>query len=200
LKTGKSRIVGILLALALIVCAVTGTAFATTDKQDDSSRANLYQDFVAKLAANLGIDQDKVTAAIEATKKQMLDEAVQQGKITQEQADKIAARKDRGFCGFGFGEGKMGHRSRNLDGIANILGITSEQLKAELESGKDMKDILTEHGLTMEQFREKMQEQRKAEIERDVAEGKITREQADKMLQNKGFRFNRFHCETGNNE
>lgn len=195
MKTGKWRVGPFLLVLVLIVCAVTGTAFATTDNGADSSMANLYEDFVAKLANNLGMDQDKVSAALDATKQQMLDEAVKQGRITQEQADKIAARKDGGFCGFGFHEGKMRHKSkigdRNLDNMANILGITSEQLKTELESGKKMQDILREHGLTMEQFKQKMQEQRKAEIDRYVAEGKITREEADRMLQNKG-RY--FHC------
>lgn len=204
MKKSKWRVGGFLLALILIVCTVTGTAFATTDKQADSSRANIYQDFVAKLAANLGIDQEKVSAALDTTKQQMLDEAVQQGRITQEQADKMAARKDGGFCGFGPNEGKMRHKGRmgshNLDGMANILGISSEQLKTELESGNKMQDILTEHGLTVEQFRQKMQEQRKAELDKGVAEGKITQEQADNMLKNKESHFNCPYLEKGDSQ
>ncbi|MDD4237366.1 MAG: DUF2680 domain-containing protein [Desulfotomaculaceae bacterium] len=188
MKTSKWRVGGLLLAVALLVGALTGTAFATSGTQSDSSMATLYQDFVAKLAANLGMDQEQVTAALDTTKKQMLDEAVQQGKMTQEQADKIAARKDGGFCGFGFHEGKLG--GRNLDGMANILGITSDQLKTELKSGKKLQDIVTEHDLTMEQFSQRMQEQRKEEISKGVADGKITQEQADKMLQNMEQRLN----------
>lgn len=210
MKTGKWRIGGILLALVLIVGAVAGTAFATTDNKADSPVATLYQDFVAKLAANLGIDQDELTTAIDTTKQQMLDEAVQEGKITQEQADKIAERKDRGFCGFGFNDGRMGNKGkmgpegrlggRNLDGMADILGITREELQAELESGKNMQDILTGHGLTMEECRQKMQEQRKAQINQDVTDGKITQEQAGKMLQNKGPRFNCSKFNNGDSE
>ena len=204
MKNGKWRVGGFLLALVVLVGAATGTAFATSDNQDDSSMATLYQDFVAKLAANLGLDQDQVTAALDTTKQQMLDEAVQQGKITQEQADKMAARKDGGFCGFGFNEGKMGHKDRlggrSLDGMASILGITSDELKTELESGKKMQDILTEHGLTMEEFSQKMQEQREQQIAQDVADGKITQEQADKMLQNKGPHFECSNSDKGDSE
>lgn len=212
MKTGKWRVGGFLLALVLLVGAVTGTASATTNQQGDSPMATLCQDFAAKLAANLGIDQDELTSAIDTTKQQMLDEAVQEGKITQEQADRIAARKDGGFCGFGFNDGRMGNKGkikmgiegrsggRNLDDMANILGLTSEELKTELESGKNMQDILTGHGLTAEEFRQKMQEQREAQIARDVADGKITQEQADKMLQNRGPRINRFNCELRDSE
>lgn len=210
MKTGKWRVGGILLALVLLVGAVAGTAFATTDQQAVSPMATFYQDFVAKLAANLGIDQNELTTAIDTTRQQMLDEAVQEGKITQEQADKIAERKDSGFCGFGFNDGRMGNKGkmgiegrlggRNLDGMAEILGITSEELQAELESGKNMQDILTEHGLTMEELRQKMQEQREAQITQDVTDGKITQEQADKMLQNKGPRFDRSNVDNGDSE
>ncbi len=207
MKTGKLRVGGFLLALVLLVGAVTGTALAATGQQGDSPTANLCQDFVAKLAANLGIGQDELTTAIDTTKQQMLEEAVKEGKITQELADKIAARKDAGFCGFSFNNSKMGIKSKskigiegrsgghNLDGMASILGITSEELKTELESGKNMQDILTGHGLTAEEFRQKMQEQKEGQIARDVADGKITQEQADKMLQNRGPHFNRFNCE-----
>lgn len=210
MKTGKWRVGGFLLALVLLVGAVAGTAFATTDQQAGSPAATLYQDFVAKLAANLGIDQDELTTAIDATKQQMLDEAVQEGKITQEQADKIAERKDGGFCGFGFNDGRMGNKGnmgtegrlggRNLDGMAYILGITSEELQAELESGEIMQDILTGHGLTMQEFRQKMQEQREAQISQDLTDGKITQEQADKKLQNKGPRFNCSNFDNGDSE
>jgi len=203
LRTGKWRVGGFLLALVLLVGAVTGTAFATTDQKSDSPMATFCQDFLARLAANLGIEQDVLTNAIETTKKQMLDEAVQEGKITQEQADRIAARK--GFCGFGFNYGRMGIEGkpggRHLDDMASILGITSEELKAKLESGKTMQDILSEHGLTFEEFKQKMQELRKEQIARDVAEGKITQEQADKLLQNKGPHFfKRFNCELKDSE
>ncbi|OPX85123.1 MAG: hypothetical protein A4E53_03589 [Pelotomaculum sp. PtaB.Bin104] len=61
--------------------------------------------------------------------------------------------------------------------------ITADELKAKMESGKKLKEIVTEQGMTMEQFHEKMLELKKAEIAQKVADGKITQEQANKMLQ-----------------
>ncbi|MDF9407704.1 YckD family protein [Pelotomaculum isophthalicicum JI] len=115
----------------------------------------------------------------------MLDEAVQQGKITQAQADKIAAGKDFGLGRLGFLNGKKGleGKGRNLDGMASALGITTEQLKTEMQAGKKIQDIVTGQGMTMDQFYQKMLELKKAEISQAVTDGKMTQEQADKMLQ-----------------
>jgi polyhydroxyalkanoate synthesis regulator phasin len=192
LKTGKLQVVvGLLLAALLLIGAVAGTAYATVANLPDATKAVIFQDFIAKLAANLGIEEDKLTAAIDTTRQQLLDEAVAQGKLTREQADRIAAKKDGNFCGFlGLGPARMvpGEKmgGRSLEGMASILGITPEELQAELESGKSMADIAGKHGLTLEQFQQKQQELRRAEIMQQLKEGKITQEQADKMLQGKG--------------
>lgn len=189
LKSKKWRIGAVLLAVVILAGVVTGTAFATSTPSNNSASNDLYQSFVSKLAANIGVDQDKVTAALDATKQQMLGEAVQQGKITQAQADKIAANKGFGLGGFGFGHDKKEKdknfrgNGRNLDGIANALGMTTDQLKAEMQAGKKIDQIVTEHNMTLEQFRQKMLDLKKAEISKAVADGKMTQDQADKMLQ-----------------
>ena len=80
----KKRLIGALVVALLLAVTIAGVAMATPDPQSQPAKANLYQDFIAKFAANLGVDQDKVTSALEATRKQILDEAVQSGKLTQE--------------------------------------------------------------------------------------------------------------------
>jgi len=190
LKSKKWRIGAILLAVVIFTGVMAGISFAG-DGQTKIDLEGVYQNFISKLAANLGIDQSIVETAINNTRQQILDEAVQEGKITQEQADKISSNPICGLAGgFGFLNGKEGPgelglaaRGRNLDDMANILGITAEELKAEMESGKNMEQIATEHGLTMEQFHEKTLELRKAEISQALENGEITQEQADKMLE-----------------
>ncbi|OPY58361.1 MAG: hypothetical protein A4E55_00945 [Pelotomaculum sp. PtaU1.Bin035] len=195
LKLEKWRIGAILLALVILTGAIAGASFASSDQQNNNTLSDMYQSFVSKLAANLGIEQSVVTAALDTTKKQMLDEAVQQGKITQEYADRISSNSDWGFCGgIGFLNGKFKGQGKfkgegfagkgpNLNGIASILGITADELKAEMESGKNVEQIATEHGMTMDQIHEKMLELKKTEISQAVTDGKISQEQADKMLQ-----------------
>jgi hypothetical protein len=77
----------------------------------------------------------------------------------------------------------MSFKGGRLDGTASILGITVDQLQAELKSGKKLSQILTEHGLTQEQFNQKMLDYEKQKINQAVTDGKLTQEQADKMIQ-----------------
>ncbi len=193
MKSKKWRIGAVLLAVVILAGTVTGVAFANSDQTSKPDLSAVYQNFVSKFAANLGVSQDKVTAALDATKKQMVDEAVQQGKLTQEQADKIAANKGFGFRGLGFRNGKdhdfMG-KGRNLDNVANVLGITADQLKADLQSGKKIQDMVAEHGMTMDQFQQKIQELRKDAISKAVTDGKLTQDQANKILQKMEQRLN----------
>ncbi len=185
----KRILAGVVVMALLLALAAAGVAFAGLNPQAGAVKANLYQDFVAKFAANLGVGQDQVTAALEATKKQMLDEAVQKGYLTQEQADKIAARESWNFGWFGRPQVKKqglddrGSKFRYMGkGAEEILGMTPDQLKAELKSGKSWEQVLSDRGLTIEQFRQKMLEKRQEALAKAVSEGKITQEQADKMI------------------
>lgn len=194
---GKRHTTVIVVVALVLAIAVGGAAFAASGPRTGAAGANLYQDFIARFAANLGVEQDKVTAALDATKKQMLDEAVQSGRLTQEQADKMASRKgaDLGWIGGFHGEkhppGNRGGKTFMMGkDAATILGITSDQLKAELQSGKKFDQIIADHGMTLDQFRQKMLEAKKEALEKAVSDGKMTREQADKIIEKMNQRTN----------
>ena len=87
------------LAALLLTGAIAGTAFAQSESDDDSSSVSR---FVEILAEKLGIDEDQVQTAVEETKAELQAERkaaweqqlrdklaamVEEGKITQEQAD-----------------------------------------------------------------------------------------------------------------
>lgn len=189
----RFRTASVLVIALLIVAAFGLTAFAQTGSDTgDSGFTEVYQSFVSKLATNLGLDQDKVKSALDATQKQMLDEAVQQGKLTQEQADKMAAGGFR-FCAPGYGKHVFGapgpgglRLGRDLsfnEVAAGFLGLTTDQLKEGLDTGKKLEQIVAEHGKTMEQLKQAIMDKHKEQINQDLTSGKITQEQADKMLQ-----------------
>lgn len=69
--------------------------------------------------------------------------------------------------------------------------MTADELKAKMESGKKLNEIVTEQGMTMEQFHEKMLELKRSEIAQKVADGVLTQEQADKILQKLEQRLSR---------
>ena len=66
--------------------------------------------------------------------------------------------------------------------VSEALGMTAEDLRAELESGKTMWGVAEEQGLTSEQFGELMVDARTSALNQAVEDGVITREQADWMI------------------
>lgn len=107
----------------------------------------------------------------------------------------MAAQKDimLGFGGFhgkkqGFRDGGPKFKSMGND-MEEILGITPEQFKEELKSGKSLQQIVADHGLTMEQFHQKMLESKKEALAKAVADGKMTQEQFDNIIKKMEQRF-----------
>jgi len=69
-----------------------------------------------------------------------------------------------------------------LSAIADVFGLKPEEIQSAHDAGKTMWDLAQEQGLTQEQFVEKMLEARTQALEKAVADGVITQEQADWML------------------
>ncbi|MDZ4159934.1 MAG: hypothetical protein U1B80_09100 [Anaerolineaceae bacterium] len=100
------------------------------------------------------------------------------------------AQNETGY-GRGFGRGMMGRSVENrgwmrdsmLEAVAEKLGFTVEAIKTRLEGGERFSTIAAEKGLTYEEFRSLMTEVRAQGIEKALADGSITQEQAEWMLQ-----------------
>lgn len=118
----------------------TPSPSATDDRrqQFEEHRAAAQQDFAKRLAEELGVDADKVAAALEKVRGELeserqaehlselesrLDQAVEDGGLTQKQADAILeAAKNGVFPGRGGpggfrGHGGMGHGGFGRDGF-----------------------------------------------------------------------------------
>ncbi len=91
LRNKKLVMVAVLLAVVLLVGGIGGVALAQTGSTSDGSGNTL----LARVATILGIDQSKLESAFDKAQKDMRQEAldnylkslVEQGKITQAQAD-----------------------------------------------------------------------------------------------------------------
>ena len=90
-RSKKLIIVAVLAATAVLGAIIGGVAFAQTGSASDGSGNTL----LARVAAILGIDQQKVEDAVAQAQSDMRDEALQklveQGRITQEQVDQYKA-------------------------------------------------------------------------------------------------------------
>jgi hypothetical protein len=72
------------------------------------------------------------------------------------------------------------------NGLADALGLTSEQLNAELASGKTLAQIAEARGVSQEQLAVALEKSVKAGLDTAVADGVLTQEQADWMLSHMG--------------
>jgi len=183
----RKRVLLAVVTLALLG-VFAGAALAQTPPAQNrlgTDMPALFQTFLDRFASILGVDKDRIVAAAKEAGKQTVDEAVRQGKITAEQAERIKARIDEGQffpCPFP-GRKAPGFGGPRLDALAQALGMTTEELRAQLEQGKKVADIAREKGLTEEQLRQKLLEARIQAIRQAVEEGKIPQEKADEMIQ-----------------
>lgn len=173
---------GIGIGVSLMALVLGGTAFAATT----DSPGELQQTFLEKLAGKLGITPDELDAAMTAAGNETIDEALASGKITEDQAAALRERVEaEGFSGFGR-RGHMGHhpwfRHMSLETIATTLGITSDELRAELESGSTLSEVITAHGSTVETVVDALVAETQTRLDEKVAAGEITQYQADTIM------------------
>jgi len=127
-------------------------------------------DYDALLAEALGISIEELQAAQQQSYSAALDQAVENGDLTAEEADQMRAQ-----------QALKGYIDREAL-QAEALGMTVEELQAARDAGTSMADILTEQGLTSAEFRTALQAAYEAAVQQAVDDGVITQEQADLVL------------------
>jgi len=197
------------LAAVALAAVVGGTAvFAQssptatpTNRPNPQQRA---QDFLNDFAGKLGKSPADVVAAFKAAEKDEIAKAVQAGRLTQAQADKINQRIDssqglpfgggffgRGGRGFGPPPGvKPGAQQRGpgqagpFGGVAGFLGIQPQDLMQALRSGKTLAQVAQDHGKSRDDLKNFLTTQEKNRLAQAVQAGKLTQQQSDQRLQN----------------
>jgi polyhydroxyalkanoate synthesis regulator phasin len=148
------------------------------------------QRFEELLAQKLGITVEQLRAAQTAARDDLLAEAVAAGRLTAEQAEQIKSRQGT-FGGMMRGVGP-GLHMRGAGGgvhlnlheiVATTLGITPEQLREEMSQGKSLAQIVTEKGISRDNVKAAIVTAHTTAINQAVANGRLTQEQADRMLQ-----------------
>lgn len=118
--TKRSKFLIISLATVMVAVALVGWVMAQGSGDQSESSEAPQQSFLSRVAANLSLDEATLREAIAQARLQLIDEAVEQGRITQEQADlmkqEIGGNRwmswgPQGFCGRPGGpiRGSFGH-------------------------------------------------------------------------------------------
>jgi predicted DNA-binding protein (UPF0251 family) len=148
---------------------------------------------LAAIAGEKGVDVNTVVAALVADAKAELAEAVSSGRITQAQADAKSAGLEARMTelvnrtpplgrpeggdrrGPGHGPGIKGDPAV----VAEALGMTPAELKAELQAGKSLATIAGARGVDVNKVVAALVADAKAKLAEAVSSGRITQAQAD---------------------
>ena len=179
----KQRKKWLVIALAAVIL-VTIAAGAAMRSSNPQSPADSGQVFLNKLAGVLGIDRAKLDAALKTAANQTVGQALQEGQITQQQADQMRSRISQGFPFFGIkiGGGKNGAGGgfkATLKPLADVLGMAPQDVISALRSGKKVSDLAASKGMTVTQVQDKMLAAIKTRLDQAVKSGKLTQTQAD---------------------
>ena len=91
-----------------------------------------------------------------------------------------------GFGMMGAADGNSIMHDTMIAVFADALGMTPEELVARHDAGETLWDIATAQGLSVEEIQDLMTSARSTALEQAVADGTITQEQADWMLDHMG--------------
>ncbi len=186
---------------AVAVAATTGGGTTKTDRRAE---------FLADVAKRLNVTTDQLEAALKGARDDQLDAAVKAGKLTQEQADRLKQLPAGAGPGFGFGPGgpglRGGHgphgfgRGPGMGGkgfvapglmrgafkaaataASDYLGLSKDQLKQQVMSGKSLADIAKAQNKDVAGLKAKLQDVAKDQLAKAVSSKAITQAQADRF-------------------
>src|SRR5262245_57947983 len=170
-------------AVALVAVAGGGGAIAATQLSPQQESQTVLND----AAKQLGVSPSDLSAALKGALEKRVDAAVAAGRLTKEQGDELKQRIEAGdfpLFGFGPGPGAFDHHEMlgGLDAAAAYLGLSEDELRAQLESGKSMAEIANAKGKSVEGLVDALVADAKKHMDDEVAEGHLTKSQADEML------------------
>jgi hypothetical protein len=185
-----------------------------------ASGKTMYQ-----IALDNGVVEADIPALLAEVHTTAFDKAVSDGVITREQADFMLQRmsangyndglgygRGMGMMGNG-GNGQYGHGMMNGSGqyglmhdyveeaLADKLGVTETEVESALASGKTMYQIVLDSGVVEADAPALLTEVHTTAFDKAVADGVMTREQADFMLQRMTANgFNSGNCSMQNGQ
>jgi hypothetical protein len=168
---------------------------APSSDENDNSPKDRYKD---RLAENLGITREELDDAITKTHLSLIDEAVEEGRITEDRADELRERVENGepvFPGHAFkehhgrgnGHGHGFGLFRGLKWLAgeasDILGLEEGELRQAYKDGKSLADLAEEKGISTDDLKSQILDAAKTKLDEKVADEDITQEEADAILE-----------------
>jgi hypothetical protein len=205
---GAMKVKRYVLVSAAVLAAGAGGGAAIAASGGDDDRQKTEQSIIADAAKRLNVTPDALRSALGAAEDSQLDQAVKDGKLTQEQADAVKARRAKdgsvlggpgvggphggpGGPGLGRGPGGPGLMFKigpggALDAAATALGLKREDLLSKLRDGKSIADVAKDQGKSLDDVKKAITDGVTKELDQAVTDKKLTSDQRDKILKELG--------------
>jgi hypothetical protein len=178
MKTKKKFLAGGLAALSITGGSVAVAAispFSAANAQSDGGTATT-----------------ETPAARHGARLEALAPLVEDGTITQAQADAVKARLQE-LAPKGGHRGGHAMKGAGMDEVATFLGLSAEELHGELRSGKTLAELA---GDRVDALVEQLVAAANARIDQAVTDGKLTAEKAEELKANTAERITKMvNCE-----
>jgi hypothetical protein len=179
------------LGAAVVVGAVfvgAGGAVAAGKLISPGDRSQAVVDDAAK---QLGVEPAKLSAALKKALENQIDADVAAGRMTKEHGEAMKARIEAGdyplldvgprFGGFGHGPFHGHVELRRLGAAASYLGVTEEQLRTEIASGKTLAEVAKAKGKSVDGLVDALVADAKTKIAAAVTAGRLSQAEADRL-------------------
>ena len=124
-------------------------------------------------------DTDSASSAVDRIK-DALSGLVDDGSLTQEQADEVATTLSEAGLGRG---GHHGGDRIGLETAAETLGLTEDELRTALEpDGTSLADVAADQGVDVDTLVDALVQAQQDRIAQAVEDGRLTQEEADERL------------------
>lgn len=193
-------VLGIAALVALMGAAALGAVvFAQDDEDGTGWPYDIRERMKEAVAKALGIEVQEYEDALATAREQVLEEAVAEGHLTQEQADRMRERESEGFAPGrrgAFGPGAKEGFEHRMPGmapyhggqssgaaLAKALGLTAEELAAELKDGKTIAEVAEAQEVELDEVVDALMAPMAEMLTQAVEAGKLSQEQADEKLE-----------------
>jgi hypothetical protein len=183
-KTKTKVVAGTVGALVLAVAVGAAGAVAASRALSANEQS---QAVIDDAAGQLGIESSELSDALKQALKNRVDEAVEAGRLTEEQGERLKERIDSDempllFGGFGQHFGHPGHFG-GLDAAATYLGLTEAELRDQLRDGKTLAGVARDEGKPVAGLVDAMVAAAEERIDEAVEDGRLDEDRAVELKQ-----------------
>jgi len=166
---------------AVLALAGGGTAVGATQLGSNDSQA-----VIDDAAKRLGVQPADLSNALKQALLDRVDAAVAAGQLPKAVGDDLKARIQSGEFPLlgGFPRAGVEHFGRpflELDAAGSYLGLTNDELRSRLDSGKSLAQIAEGEGKSVDGLVQALTDAVKKRLADDVAAGRLTKEQEEEI-------------------